>query len=264
MVGDSAELLKGSEHLPEAGTLPTRKVYLRHVSRVTVLTVSGRVVNGHIRGWLSLWRVEDGMFEKKFKDERGSSASCIDVSDDESVAVSGRYNEFSLVWNAATWNCLFALEGHLLSADSATISADITQIVSAEWRGRFRVWDAENGTLLAAVESRLKCLRFVSRGPISGNGRYLFVRQPRPKVFQMHLSMKIPIGKRCSRTSTCEQAAARRGARSRGRDPALWKVTSAFAFASRVAPAAKVVADLEWRGGLWFSPAGGLRLAFSG
>lgn len=162
-----------SEVLPQAGSpYASSKVSLEVVSCVAVLPRSGRIVAGHCEGLFSLWSARDGKLERTFKDGRGGHVDCVDVSDDESIAVSAHGNLFALVWNTATWSCPLALEGHARPFPAAIISADNSQIVSADELGVVRVWDAVNGASLAEVETGLHYSVNASRCAISRDCRY--------------------------------------------------------------------------------------------
>lgn len=97
---------------------------------------------------------------------------CIDISADESLAVSGHWNDIALVWDisTSTWKCRFALEGHSDGVICATISEDSNRIVTVGICGELRLWDTESGAAaLCVVVTGMEHFHG-SRGAISLDG----------------------------------------------------------------------------------------------
>lgn len=157
------------------------RLSLQEVSAVAVMPVAGWVVAGHEDGIVSLWQGGSGQYSRRVFDVRGDWVGCIDISEDESMAVSGHRNGTALVWDTATWECLFALKGHPLAVVCVTIVRSISLckllIVTVDWDGKVQLWDGAKGMALwlRGVETGLKWSDFGSRGGISlRDGRCLW------------------------------------------------------------------------------------------
>lgn len=192
---EGAELGKESEPMPERGRLPGPGGSFGNVMCVAVLPLSGRVIAGYRNGDFSLWRTEDGHLDRGFRDGRGYNVRCVDVSDDESVAVSGHENGSVLVWDLATEKHLFAMRGNSSRVVCATTLANKARIVRVDFDGKLRLWDAENGAPLSVINTELKTSCGVSRGAISRDARYFLwaaedheILRPRWKVKLVDLS----------------------------------------------------------------------------
>lgn len=139
---------------------------LSQVSAVAVMPAAGLIVAGHEDGWFSLWQVESGKFISSFGDERGDDrgVNCLDVCADISLAVSGHRNGVALVWDERR----FELKGHSVAVACATI-ADAKRIVTDDFDGEIRFWNAENGgAALWAIETGLNW--WASRSSIGVDG----------------------------------------------------------------------------------------------
>lgn len=113
------------------------------------------------------------MFERDFRDKQGDRVNFVDVSGDESVAVSAHRNTNLLIWdvtNAADWKCLHVLKDDWKMTACVTISADKSQIVIVDWGGKVYVWDLRNGKTLAALETELEFESDSHRNAISRDG----------------------------------------------------------------------------------------------
>lgn len=156
---------------------------LEPVQAVVVMAKAGFVVTGHRDGRFSLWQAVTGKYIRIFYDRRGDWVNCIDVSADESVAVSGHRNRAGLVWDTLTWQCRFEFKGHSGQVAFAMASTGTNRIVTVDEEGELRVWaDVERtgeallviatGLPVVVEEGRYYC---GSRGAISlDGGRFLW------------------------------------------------------------------------------------------
>lgn len=157
-----------SDSSESLGSDPSHAPELGQVWYVSVMPIAGLVVAGHKGGWFSLRRVESGAFAHAFRDARGDSVECVDISADEGMVVSGHYSRTILVWDPSTWECRFQLEGHSAPVGFAKISSDTKRIMTLDWGGELCFWDAvSGGEALWTIDTGLHFSGVGTRGAMS-------------------------------------------------------------------------------------------------
>lgn len=127
---------------------------LGRVGAVAVMPEVGVVVGGHEDGIprLSLWSAEDGTFVRVIDSGREvDCVCCIDMSADESVAVTGHKNGTALVWETKRWTVRCALEGHRKDIVCVAVLREGNRVLTVDRSAKCRVWDAESGSVALSV-----------------------------------------------------------------------------------------------------------------
>jgi WD40 repeat protein/DNA-directed RNA polymerase specialized sigma24 family protein len=93
-----------------------------------------------------------------------SRVTCIAISPDDGVAVSGSHDQTVRIWELETGKCLNILEGHTNIVNAVDISSDGTEVISGSSDGTIRRWDITSGQCslrLQATKAQVTGLRFL-------------------------------------------------------------------------------------------------------
>lgn len=133
---------------------------------------AGRVVTGHRCGRLSLWSAEDGSFQRVVDNATEAGwVRCIDISGDQSVAVTGHRDGTVLAWETRTWTVRHVLKGFSGQVFCVAVFRKGNRIYSVDESGEWLVWDAvAGGAALGVIETGLKISYFGTRTFVSSDG----------------------------------------------------------------------------------------------
>eukprot|EP00173_Palmaria_palmata_P000888 Plantae.Rhodophyta-Palmaria_palmata.ctg1453.p1 GENE.Plantae.Rhodophyta-Palmaria_palmata.ctg1453~~Plantae.Rhodophyta-Palmaria_palmata.ctg1453.p1 ORF type:complete len:288 (-),score=26.27 Plantae.Rhodophyta-Palmaria_palmata.ctg1453:94-957(-) len=132
---------------------------------------AGRVVAGHTDGRLSLWSVKDGACEKVI--DSGRRVECIDISADETVAVTGHVDGTVLVWETEAWKVRCAVESHSKWIKCVAYLASTKRVAAVDRVGKWFFWDAEEGGAAVAAIETGGSYHWRDRAFVNSDGRHL-------------------------------------------------------------------------------------------
>jgi WD40 repeat protein/serine/threonine protein kinase len=126
-------------------------------------STDGRVVlsGGMSTSVLRLWEVETGICLRTFEGHAGAVLA-VCMSADDTMAVSGSWDNTLRLWDVATGRCLRVFEGHTKPVNAVRMSDDARTVVSGASDNTVRLWEVATGRCLRTFEGHTGDVRDVA------------------------------------------------------------------------------------------------------
>jgi len=117
-------------------------------------------------GRVSLRAASDGRVLGLLEGRDDSTIVCLAYSPDGKRLAAGNVNRQIFIWDLATRELLFALEGHEGQVTSLAYAPDGSRLVSGSLDRTVRIWEPQRGELLLTLEGHERPITRVAFGPL--------------------------------------------------------------------------------------------------